>query len=313
LEIFPVGNPKETLNIHPLHRNLARHILELNQGDRLPSIRELADLLDTSVGSVSQSLNDLEALGCISISRRGRMGSYLEDISIGPLWTVTETCPLIGGLTLASNLRYEGLATALKTMLATAGIETYMMFIRGSRNRLKALQDNRCHYVVVSSFAAHSIPAANTQILMVLPPTSFVSRHRVFYNANSSMSGKPLKIGIDHDSYDQAVLTEMEFEGQEVDFVSLNFTQIERFLCSGIVDCAVWTEDDMKQRSDPNILDRPLSAHVRDVVKEQDTCAALVALSKNEAVHAVIKHAFDEGELLRIQESVMEGRILPEY
>jgi hypothetical protein len=299
--------------LHPLHRNLASFILDLNQGDRLPSIRELADSLDTSVGSVSQSLNDLETLGCISISRRGCMGSYLENISIGPLWSVTETCPLIGGLTLASNLRYEGLATALKTMLTTVGIETYMMFIRGSRNRLKALQDHRCHYVVVSSFAARSLATTQDQVLMVLPPSSFVSRHRVFYNSNSTRSGEPLKIGIDYDSYDQAVLTEMEFEGQEVDFVSLNFTQIERFLSSGIVDCAVWTEDDMKHRSNPNILDRALSAHVRDVVKEQDTCAALVALSESKSVQAAIRHAFNEDELLRIQESVMEGRILPEY
>lgn len=308
-----MNNQNISKNIQPLHRKLANYILGLNQDERIPGIRELAELLDASVGSVSQAIRDLEARGCVSISRRGRMGSYIEELSIGPLWTIIESVPLIGGLTLASNPRYEGLATGLKTMFTNVGIETYMMFIRGSRNRLKALHDDRCHYVAISYFAAKSLTSSTDQIVKVLPPKSFVSSHRVFYNSVSTQNSGPIKVGIDYDSYDQAKLTEMEFEGQDAEFVDLTFTQIERHLSEGIVDCAVWTEDDMIHRSNPIILDRPLSQPVRDLLKKENTCAAIVALSKNKAVHAAIDHVFDNDEILRIQEDVIEGQILPEF
>jgi DNA-binding transcriptional ArsR family regulator len=302
-----------TTNVNNLQRILARYLLELDIGDRIASIRNLAESFEVSIGSISTTLNQLEEVGCIKLSRRGRMGSYIEDHSLGALWTVAKTCPLIIGLTIPSNLKFEGLATALKSMLTNAGVETYMMFIRGSRTRLKALQNNRCHIIVTSCFAAESLLSKKETIVMELPPKSFVSGHRVFFTSTDSQNIQRKRVGIDYDSYDQAKLTEMEFEGQDVEFIRLTFIQINQLLANGKLDYAVWTEDDMKYRADTNVFDRDLSEHVKKIVKDRDTCAALVALSKDKAVHSVVKGAFDENELLRIQKMVLEGKILPEY
>ena len=301
------------MKINNLQRCLAEHLLELDKGDRIASIRDLAESFDVSVGSISTALNELEELGCVKLTRRGRLGSYIEDRSLGALWTVAKTCPLIIGLTIPSNSTYEGLATALKSLLTDAGIETYMLFIRGSRTRLKALHDNRCHIIVTSCFAAESLSSNKDTIIMELPQKSFVSGHRVFFTSTDSKNLQRKWVGIDYDSYDQARLTEMEFEGQDMEFIRMTFTQIDYFLANDKIDYAVWTEEDMQFRSNPNIFDRDLSEKVKKTVKYKNTCAALVALTKDTAVHSIIKGALDENELLRIQNLVMEGKILPEY
>ena len=57
-------------------------------------------------------------------------------------------------LPLASSPRYEALATAIKQLLTKAGLEVFLIFVRGSRQRLQAVRDGRCHLTVMSSFAA---------------------------------------------------------------------------------------------------------------------------------------------------------------
>ena len=47
--------------------------------------------------------------------------------------------PLLLALSLPSTERINGLATAIRSSLGAAGVETYLMFIRGSRPRIAAL------------------------------------------------------------------------------------------------------------------------------------------------------------------------------
>lgn len=303
----------DPISSNELQRHLAKYLLHLHVGDRLASIRELAQSYQTSVGSISNALNTLEENGSISIDRRGRMGSFVENRSLGALWTVAETCPMVVGLTLASNLRYEGLATALKKLLTSAGIEAYMIFIRGSRTRLKALKENRCHMVVMSAFAAEALCTKSEEILVCLPNSSFVSGHRVFYRTEPQDLGRAYRVAIDRDSIDQERLTEMEFEGVDVEYVPITFTQIHRLLREGHVDAAVWTEDDMEGYIGGTIRDRPLSNHVLEQVSGKDTCAALVTRAGHETVRAILEDAIDESKLMEILDRVIRGQILPEY
>ncbi len=303
----------ESISINELRRHLAKYLLMLGEGDRLASIRELAATYHTSVGSISNALNNLEENGSVQIERRGRMGSFLEQRSLGALWTVAETCPLVIGLTLASNLRYEGLATGLKRLLNAAGVEAYMIFIRGSRTRLKALRENRCHIIVMSSFAADELCSKTEKVVLRLPAKSFVSGHRVFYRSQPPELGRPMRVAIDRDSFDQERLTELEFEGPDYELIPVTFAQIHRLLRDGQVDAAVWTPDDMQAYIGQDILDRPLSDRVLEHVDGRDVSAALIARSRHETAQAVIREAIDKDEIMRIQNMVVEGQLVPEY
>lgn len=49
----------------------------------LVRIRQLASLIRNSTGTLSRVLNAMEEEGTVQISRRGKMGSFLEDMSLG--------------------------------------------------------------------------------------------------------------------------------------------------------------------------------------------------------------------------------------
>ncbi len=77
----------------------------------------------------------------------------MVERSVGRLWATAENGPLVIGLPLASSPRYEGLATAIKQLLTGAGLEVFFIFVRGSRQRLHAVREGRCHVTAMSSFA----------------------------------------------------------------------------------------------------------------------------------------------------------------
>jgi hypothetical protein len=292
---------------------LAKYLIQLQVEDRLESIRTLAKNYDTSVGSISNALNTLEENGAVVIDRRGRMGSFIKRKSLGALWTIGETCPLVIGLTPTTNIRYEGLATGIIQLLRDCGIEAYMIFIRGSRTRLQALKQDRCHAIITSAFAAEEICTKGEQVLIELPVKSFVGGHYLFYRNRSDQDQQPYRVAIDHESTDQARITEMEFSGSNVEYIQVNYTQIHRLLRDGTVDAAVWTDDDMEPYVDDVIHRRPLSEHVLDALGHKDTIASILVRTNQKTVHSVLREAIAPAKVVEIQSKVIGGEILPEY
>jgi DNA-binding transcriptional regulator YhcF (GntR family) len=136
-------------SINDMEARLAARLLGVELGERLPSVRALASKTDMSIGAVSNALNHLEEMGAVQIQKRGHLGFYLEGRSVADLWKVAERGSIVIAFTIPSNLRFEGLATALKTLLSEAGIEACLIFIRGSSTRIRALREKRCHAVVL--------------------------------------------------------------------------------------------------------------------------------------------------------------------
>jgi DNA-binding transcriptional MocR family regulator len=124
-------------SIKELQIDLAKYLIQVDEGKRLPSIRKLAASTQMSLGSVSTALNELQDMGAVEIQKRGHLGSIVAARSIGTLWNLVEQGPLVIAMTLPMHARFEGLATGIKRAFENAGIEAYLIFIRGSRTRLK--------------------------------------------------------------------------------------------------------------------------------------------------------------------------------
>ena len=122
----------------------------------------------------------LQEAGAVEIEMRGRLGAFMVDRSIGRLWAVAENDrPLVIAFPLASSPRYEALATAIKQLLVRSGIEVFLVFIRGSRQRLQSLRDGRCHLVVMSAFAAGGLCSPDDAVIAEPPPLTYNTGHRV--------------------------------------------------------------------------------------------------------------------------------------
>ncbi|NMB60660.1 MAG: GntR family transcriptional regulator, partial [Chloroflexi bacterium] len=152
-----------------LQVELAKYLIKFNNGQRLPSNRNLASATHMSMGSVSAALKELQDQGVVTIKNRGHLGSIVNDLSLGTLWNVVEQGPLVIALTLPMHCRFEGLATGLKMAFEKFGIETYLIYIRGSTTRIKALSQKRCHVAVMSGLAAEEHCRVEDEIIMELP------------------------------------------------------------------------------------------------------------------------------------------------
>lgn len=300
-------------NARELQSSLAKYMIQLQEGDRLPSIRELARRTKMSVGSISQTLKSLENMGAISVDRRGRLGSFISSRSLGELWNLAEGDPLVIAMTLPMHRRFEGLATGLKRALEQAGIATYLIFIRGSRTRLKALREKRCHVAIMSGLAADELSSHGEEILLRLPPGSWVSDYSIFYRHPLPEAGRLLRVAVDPDSFDHKRLTELEFSGQEISFRRASFVQFPRLLKNGDVDAILWTTDQEEAFSGGGIVHRPLSDVVMQLVGEKSVSATFVAQANSDVVRAVVKAAINADDIMEIQRKVVGGEMIPEY
>lgn len=302
------------LRQHPsdLTRSLAGYLLLLAEGDQILSIRDLASQFDASIGSISVAINDLEEAGAVAIRRRGRLGSFLQQKSVGALWSVAGDGPMVIALTLPSFPKCEGLATALYSLLNSAGVETYIIFMRGSVNRINAVRHGQCHATVLSKLAADELCTEDEEVVLCLPARSFVEEHRVFFRPDSNVDSRSLIVGYDPESVDVKYLTELEFGKKHVKYQEMTFTQIDLHLEDSSVDAAITNGDFAEQLTNKGFMSRPLSPHTRAVLGDEYTSATLVTRAGSMA-KAVLQEVLQPAKVLAIQEEVMSGRTVPRY
>jgi hypothetical protein len=309
----PAQTPAGTRAITDVVPELARRLLAADALPALmPTVRQLAREHGSSLASIHTAIGRLEEAGAIAVERRGRLGAFLVGRSVGRLWAAAEGGPLVVSLPLASSLRYEALATAIKQLLLRGGLEVFMIFVRGSRQRLQAARDGRCHLAVMSSFAASQLCEPRDEIVVELGPNSYNTGHRVFY-ASARASHRPERVIVDRHSADQQLLTALEFGGTDVELVPAMTAQITRLLTTGLADAAVWTADEMEATRLGGISDRPLSPAVRANVGDRDTRAALVCRSELADVLRAVVGAIEPAEFTQLQTDVMSGDVVPEY
>ena len=313
-DVFQIPERQHAKAVAELVPAVAREFLTLPAPpSRLPTVRALATRHHSSLSSVHLAIKTLEDAGAVEIEVRGRLGAFMIGRSIGRLWLLAENGrPLVVALPLASSLRYEGLATAIKKLLSGPDFEVFLIFVRGSRQRLQAVHEGRCHLAAMSGFAASELCGPDDSVIVELPPHTYNTGHRVFYTS-AGAEHNPMTVVIDRDSADQQLLTNLEFNGSGVRLLPAMGVQIARLLAEGHGDAAVWTIDEMRMRWPDGVLDRPLSPAVQERVDGRDTCAVLVGRTADAPALRAITSTLDGTEVERIQMDVMNLRVVPEY
>ena len=209
--------------------------------------------------------------------------------------------------------RFEGLATAVKMAFEQYGVETYLIFIRGSTTRLKALREGRCHAAMMSGLAAESHSDKETEVIVELPPGTWISRYCVFYRELRPKDGRPLRVAVDRDSSDHLEMSRLVFAGQSVEYKTGSYVQISRQLKSGEVDATLWTVDQADAFMGEGVQAEPVADDVIARLGVRSTAAAFVARADDAMVQAVFKAAIKPEEIQAIQDRVVAGDMLPAY
>lgn len=304
-------NKDDGANRRGLRAELARRLLEVETGSRLPTVREWSHALQRSVGSVQSELARLQDDGAVSVDRRGKLGMFLQARSLGKLWAAAEGEPLVAAMPLPTTRRLEGLATGIKYSLNSHAIDTYFIFVRGSRRRMEALRRGRCHIAVMSVLAARELCGPDEEIALELERGSFVAGHAVFTVPGRRRRRR--RVIIDPDSIDQQRLCEAEFADEDIDVASAPYMQFAQLLESGQADATVWSIDEMADRRPEGILVSELSPKAQALAQDTDTRCALVIRAGDVVARVALVEALKADTLTSFQAAVIAGRTVPEY
>lgn len=310
----PIGQRRRRIRkSEELRRGLARQLLVARPGDPLPPIRTLAASFGASIGATQIALSKLADDGIVTLNSRPGRGGVLVDRDIGRLYEESERMPLLLALSLPSTERINGLATAIRSSLGAAGVESYLTFIRGSRPRITALAQGRCNVAVMSVLAAEALGGGPAfSIVMSLPAGTFVREHRVFLASGRPPRGRRLRVGIDRSSFDFERTTELEF-GDSAEFVPLNYLKFVREIEARRIDAGILDVDDALMRIPADMPSRPLSERTLAALGGSNLSTAFVTRAKDLATQSVIRSCLDPAAMIQIQEDVIAGRRPPEY
>lgn len=292
---------------------LATYLVGIEVPSGLPTVRELGQRFGASVGAVQGALSRLADSGAVAIESRRGSGMVLTGRSIGLLWSVARREPLVIALALPATMRMQGLATGMKVALESAGVDAFLIFLRGSRRRLRALHTGRCHAVVMSTLAASEACGPEETVVLQLPPRTYAEGHLVYEYQRPEGSAHRLRVAIDPESADLQKLTELEFANQDVEFVPVTYVTFVQLVRDDRVDTAVWDADESPGRLPDGIIGRPLSSRVRDVLGDSPTRATFVTRKDDQVTRAVIRDCLGDPSLVSIQQEVMAGLRVPEY
>lgn len=293
-------------------RSVAREICAAAPGSRIPTVTELEESCGASRGNVQKALAYLKECGAISLEAHGQGGTILTSIDYLTLADACGVTLLVGTMPLPYTARYEGLATALYTLLSSKEMRSYITFQRGSEPRVQMLLEGMLDYCVMSRLAFEDYVRRGVPIIEAvdLGPLSYVGRHVLISRDADRADWSGARIGIDESSVDQSMLTRRYFAGQHVEYVPVQYIHIVEEIEKGELDAGIWNEDDVHVRASG------LSVKViadSGWAGEKNTQASLVVRKDDALTKHLLGMLVDPDEALAIQAQVMAGQLPVRY
>ncbi|WP_055669598.1 GntR family transcriptional regulator YhfZ [Desnuesiella massiliensis] len=291
---------------------LARELMTMSEGDRIPTVAAYAEKYGTARGTVQSALKLLEEHRAISLEPRGHLGTFISFMDYKVLWQFTDLGTIMGVMPLPYSKLYEGLATGLYKTMHKKEIPFSLAYMRGAVTRLKALEDARYDFAIVSKLAAkHSMEkGANLDIAVEFGEYSYVNEHALlFADPTKNKIEDGMKIGIDSTSIDHYLLTISQCKEKKVQFIDIPYNQVIMKLENGNIDAAIWNIDE--------IIERKLEINYQyldeKIFKREDTEAVIVINKNNYGVRNLLAQFISGQEVIKYQLEVVAGELIPNY
>lgn len=289
---------------------LAKNLIKIPIGGRLPTVNDLSAENEIPVGTAHNALKTLIDSDAIKIVSKGHMGSYLVDKDIKKLLHLIGVRYLFGAMPLPYTRRYEGLASGLISQMENSyDIPVNLAYMRGSKTRIVMLTSGRYDFAIVSKVAAEEYIKQYNDVSIVIDfgPYSYTSQHVIMFHDNNIKEIKDgMKIGVDRSSIDQLKMTERACNGKNVKFVEVQYSRIIENVIDGSIDATVMNIDEaIDKKMDINCV--PIDVGL------ENTTAVLVVDSNRSEIIDLINEILDKDQVLTIQKHVLDGKIQPSY
>ncbi|MCY7858546.1 transcriptional regulator [Bacillus sonorensis] len=295
-------------------KNIAKELLGLKTGEKIPRISDYCDQLSIGRGTVQSALNLLADMKAIQLEARGHLGTYLVSKDNNLLLEIAGIAPLIGSMPLPYSRKYEGLATGIVEGFESAGKTVNLIYMRGGVNRIEAVRTKRSDFAIVSKLTADDAIAEypNLKVFKRFGPGSYVNAHKIFLaDSQEDAVRGAVKVGVDLESLDQKRLTMAEFESKNAEFINVNYMQLFDMLNSIQIDAAVWNADDERMIQTFRAVD---FCSPKAKKMSEDTTEAVIMIDGGREQEITEKWSMvGVKQILDIQKIVEKGEKIPRY
>ncbi len=137
---------------------LAKQLLNMPVGERIPTVVEMAGGNKMAVGTTFNALRTLTNDKAIEVIPRGHLGSFLVSKNINLLLGFAGIRHFIGVMPLPHDKKYEGLATALMSQLEEVStIPVDMAYMADAEKRVEKVLAERYDFAIVSKAEADEL------------------------------------------------------------------------------------------------------------------------------------------------------------
>lgn len=287
---------------------LAALLSTFDVGDRLPPVKELAERLESSNGTVQAAFAELRDLGAITLNARGRLGTFIASIDYMKLWNAAGGRSISIGMPMPYSLRYEAIASGLQSSFSANDLPVSMLFQRGAGHRIRSLVDGHADFVLTSRLAAGSAPEG-VHVIHDYGPGTYVGSHGLIIAKGRDRTDPTLRIGVDHSSPDQVTLTRQHFGQLPPEReIEVSYHQLATHLVTGRIDATIWNLDEVGAH-----LRVPIDIYPLDIADAGNTHAVVLASQEVGRVPRAALQALVDPTVTDVYTRVLEGRELPTY
>ncbi|MFW5687107.1 MAG: GntR family transcriptional regulator YhfZ [Halanaerobium sp.] len=292
---------------------LARDFLLKNKGDRIDTVGSYAERYSTGRGTIQSAISFLTKHEAVKLESKGHLGSYIRDLNYQLLWEIADLGMIMGLLPLPYSLRYEGLATGLNQEFKKLNYSYSIAYTRGAEKRLNVLKDEKYDFIVLSKFAAEYYNSENElEIFCEFGPGTYLSKHViVFSDLKTKKIKSGMKIGLDSTSIDHKVLTKLECENKDVEFIELTYMKIMEHIKNKNIDAAIWNYDEIKNLDNINYTELKNESSIK---KNNDISNAVILINKNnKMIKRILSKTISPAHVIETQKAVYNHKLIPEY
>lgn len=291
--------------------NIARQMILMEPGGRLPTIQEFTEMFDSSRGVVQNALMVLQKEGGIVLENRGKMGSFLVANDPGRLFGLANISSITGSMPTPLNRYIGGLATGICQAMSSCPAPFAFAFMQGSEQRAGALVRSLYDFVVVTAASAkqHVREHPELEIVMTLDGCSYSPQFVLCtYSDAPDGIGEGCVVGVDSTSTDHYTITRRLCAGKKVNFRPIPYMGLRSALMAREIDCIVY-RDFSALLSEGEFRVLPIG----DEKQDDYLLPAVVSNRNNFGMAAIVKRYLDPRVVAASQKDVLEYRAEPRF
>lgn len=235
----------------PLAARVAREVLSVGVGGRLPITSELQQRYGVGSGTVQRALSEVREHGA-ALRPRGQRGTFVTDIDLPALWSLAQLGSVDILLPATESAEMKALIAALSRAVdSTVGADLTVSVQSGASSRIDAVREGRADGAVMSSGALEHVAGVAVDrdpSITVRGGWCIVSMgHGSYYRDGSIqvIARDPdrttwARVGVDPRSSDHVRLSDAEFRGSDVEVVDAPFVRVPALVHDGTIDAGIW-------------------------------------------------------------------------